>query len=94
MTPSALGASLAVEQAGRQKQIIVTGVDGSPQAEDELKRSGSSFIGTATQDPAEMVRQAVKFGQEVAKGKKPKKTTILIPSKMVTRDNVSEYKGW
>ncbi|WEV67791.1 ABC transporter substrate-binding protein [Bifidobacterium sp. ESL0769] len=92
--PSALGASLAVEQAGRQKQIIVTGVDGSPQAEDELKRSGSSFIGTATQNPAEMVRQAVKFGQDTAKGKKPKKTTILIPSKMVTRDNVSEYKGW
>ncbi len=29
--PSALGAALAVEQAGRSDQIIVTGVDGSPE---------------------------------------------------------------
>jgi ribose transport system substrate-binding protein len=92
--PSALGASLAVEQAGRQKGIIVTGVDGSPQGVDELKRSGSSFVGTATQNPAEMVRRAVKYGQDVADGKKPKESLILIPSEMVTRDNVSQYKGW
>lgn len=92
--PSALGAALAVEQAGRQDSIIVTGVDGSPEAVDELKRSGSSFVGTSTQNPAEMVRQAIQFAQQVVDGKKPKKTTILIPSEMVTRDNVNEYKGW
>ncbi|RBP97605.1 LacI family transcriptional regulator [Bifidobacterium aemilianum] len=92
--PSALGASLAVEQAGRQKDIVVTGVDGSPQAVDELKRDGSPFVGTATQNPAEMVRQAVKYGQDTVEGKAPKKSTILIPSVMVTRDSVKDYKGW
>ena len=41
-----------------------------------------------------MVDQAVKFAQDKVKGKTPKKTTILIPSEMITRDNVNKYKGW
>ena len=49
--PSALGAVLAVEQAGKTADIKVTGVDGSPVAVDELNREGSPFIGTATQNP-------------------------------------------
>ena len=61
--PSALGAVLAVTQANKTNQIKVTGVDGSPQAVDELKRAGSPFIGSSTQNPAEMVRQAVKIGR-------------------------------
>lgn len=39
--PSALGAVLAVEQAGKAGAINVTGVDGSPEAVEELKRGGS-----------------------------------------------------
>lgn len=92
--PSALGAVLAVEQAGKAGQIKVTGVDGSPEAVDELKREGSPFIGTATQNPAEMVVQAVKIAQEIASGNPPAETTILIPSVMVTRENVDDYAGW
>ena len=92
--PSALGAVLAVEQAGKTADIKVTGVDGSPVAVDELNREGSPFIGTATQNPAEMVRKAVEIAQEMAAGNPPAETTILIPSELVTRDNVSEYSGW
>ena len=92
--PSALGAVLAVEQANAQDHIIVTGVDGSPEAVKELERSGSPFIGSATQNPAEMVRQAVKIAQDIAAGNPPKEKTILIPSVLVSRDNVKDYKGW
>jgi ribose transport system substrate-binding protein len=92
--PSALGAVLAVEQAGKTDSIKVTGVDGSPVAVDELKRAGSSFIGTATQNPAEMVRKAVEIAQGMAAGTAPAETTVLIPSELVTRDNVAEYTGW
>lgn len=92
--PSALGAVLAVEQAGKSGQIKVTGVDGSPEAVDELKREGSPFIGTSTQNPAEMVVQAVKIAQDIAAGNPPAETTILIESVMVTRDNVGDYAGW
>lgn len=92
--PSALGAVLAVQQAQLVGKVKVTGVDGSPEAVSELKQSGSPFVGTATQNPAEMVRQAVKVAQDIVDGKPPAKTTILIPSELVTRENVSQYKGW
>ncbi|MEU6644614.1 ABC transporter substrate-binding protein [Saccharomonospora sp. NPDC046836] len=92
--PSALGAVLAVEQAGRGDRVKVTGVDGSPEAVSELQRGGSPFIGTATQNPAEMVRTAVRVAQDIVDGKPPKEHTILIPSELVTRDNVKEYQGW
>jgi len=92
--PSALGAVLAVEQAGQSDQVMVTGVDGSPEAVEELNREGSPFIGTATQNPAEMVRQAVDVAQQIVDGQPPEETTILIPSELVTRDNVGEYPGW
>lgn len=92
--PSALGAVLAVEQAGKADQIIVTGVDGSPEAVDELNREGSPFVGTATQDPGQMVVRAIEIAQGMVEGKNPEDTEILIPSELVTRDNVGEYDGW
>lgn len=92
--PSALGAVLAVEQAGKSGQIKVTGVDGSPEAVQELNREGSTFIGTATQNPGEMVRQAVKAAVAMTEGKKLEETNVLIPSVLVSRENVAEYPGW
>ena len=51
--PSALGAVLAVEQAGKAGAIKVTGVDGSPEAVEELKRSGDPLAaGDAILAPA------------------------------------------
>lgn len=92
--PSALGAVLAVEQAGKSGQIKVTGVDGSPEAVQELTRDGSPFIGSATQNPGEMVRQAVKAAVAITEGQTLTETNVLIPSVLVTRDNVGEYPGW
>ena len=92
--PSALGAVLAVEQAGKAGAIKVTGVDGSPEAVEELKHSGSPFIGTATQNPGEMVRQAISLAQDMVDGKHIASPTVLIPSVLVTRDNVDSYPGW
>lgn len=91
--PSALGAVLAVDQAKRTN-IKVTGVDGSPEAVAELQRAGSPFIGSATQNPAEMVRRAVTVAQDIVAGKAPTEKTILIESVLVTRDNVGQYAGW
>lgn len=92
--PSALGAVLAVEQAGKADQIIVTGVDGSPEAVAELNREGSPFVGTSTQSPGVMVERAVQIAQDIIAGNPPAETTVLIPSELVTRENVAEYAGW
>lgn len=92
--PSALGAVLAVEQANRQDSIIVTGIDGSPEGVAELKREGSPFVGTSTQNPAEMVRVGVQIAQDIVDGKTPENDVVLIESILVTRDAVDEYAGW
>ncbi len=92
--PSALGAVLAVEQAGKSSNIIVNGVDGSPEGVAELKRKGSPFIGTATQNPGAMVEKAVAIASDMLNGKQPAEKTILIPSVLVTRDSVGQYPGW
>ncbi|WP_413451724.1 ABC transporter substrate-binding protein [Georgenia phoenicis] len=92
--PSALGAVLAVEQAGLTDQVVVTGIDGSPEGVAELEREASPFVGTATQNPAEMVREAVRIAEDIAAGNPPEETTVLIPSELITRDSVSEYPGW
>lgn len=92
--PSALGAVLAVEQAGKTGQVKVTGVDGSPEAVEELNRSGSPFIGTATQAPGQMVEEAVKLAQQIVDGQALQTTDVKIPSELVTRENVGSYAGW
>lgn len=37
---------------------------------------------------------AVKIGIGLLDGKKPEQVTTLIPSKLITRDNVKDYIGW
>ena len=41
-----------------------------------------------------MAQKAVEVGYDILQGKKPEKDTILIPVKLITRDNVNEYTGW
>src|SRR6202023_2207878 len=91
--PTAIGCALAAQQAGRTEFFIV-GVDGSPEAVVALKRKQGLFEATAAQDPFVMAQKAVEAGYDVLQGKKPERETILIPVKLVTRDNVNEYTGW
>ena len=41
-----------------------------------------------------MARLAVQQGVKLLNGKKPAKDVLLMDSKLVTRDNVNDYKGW
>ena len=91
--PTALGCDLAAKQAGRSDFFIV-GVDGSPEAVAALKSRQGLFVATAAQDPYTMAQKAVETGYDIMQGKKPEKDIILIPVRLITRDNVSEYTGW
>ena len=91
--PTALGCDLAAKQAGRADFFIV-GVDGSPEAVAALKSKQGLFVATAAQDPYTMAQKAVEVGYDVMQRKKPEKDLILIPVKLITRDNVAEYAGW
>ena len=49
---------------------------------------------SASQDPFSMARKAVDIGVDLLNGKEPAQKVTLLPSKLVTRDNVNDYKGW
>ena len=92
--PTAIGAELAIRQAGRQSQMFVVGVDGAPDAEVALRDANSIFASTPSQDPYAMAVRAVEVAFEIQAGREPAETTILIPTTLITRQNVGQYEGW
>ena len=92
--PQAIGTALAARQAGRS-EFFITSVDGSPDIEDALKDPAFEMIkASASQDFYAIPKESVKAALDIINGKKPENPLILIPSALVTRENVGEYKGW
>ena len=90
--PQAIGSDLAAKQLGRQN-IVITSVDGAPDIEGALK--GNTMIqASSSQDPYAMAQLAVQIGYDIINGKKPAEPMVLMESKLITRDNVGDYKGW
>jgi len=90
--PQAIGADLAAKQLNR-KNIVITSVDGAPDIETALK-SDTQVQASASQDPYMIAQKAVEIGHEILNGKKPEATMTLLPSTLITRANVKDYKGW
>ena len=92
--PTGIGFELAAKQLKRTT-FPITAVDGAPDAEAALKDPNSTqFVASASQDPFLMARLAVQAGVGLLNGKKPAEQIQLMDSKLVTRDNVGDYKGW
>lgn len=90
--PQAVGSDLAAKQLGRS-EFIITSVDGAPDIETALK--GNTLVqASASQDPYKIAQTAVEVGYKMMNGEKPAETMILLPSALITRDNVGDYKGW
>jgi ribose transport system substrate-binding protein len=90
--PQAIGSDLAARQLKRSG-IIITSVDGAPDIENALKTE-SSIQASASQDPWAMAQQAVVVGNDILNDKKPAEAVSLLTPKLITRDNISDYKGW
>lgn len=91
--PTAIGASLAAKQMGR-KNIVITGVDGSPDIESAIADPGTMIVASGTQDPFAMAADAVKIGAAIVAGHKPAQTEIAMDSVLLTSQNLSTFKGW
>ena len=92
--PQAIGTALAARQAGRN-EFFITSVDGSPDIEAALKDPAYDMIkASASQDFYAIPKVSAQIGMDLVNGKKPENELILIPSTLVTRENVGEYKGW
>lgn len=90
--PQAVGADLAARQLNR-RGILIASVDGAPDIEAALK-ADTLVQASASQDPWAIARTAVQLGVEMMNGKRPANPTVLLPSTLVTRANVGQYKGW
>lgn len=90
--PQAIGSDLAAKQLHRSG-IVITSVDGSPEIESALK-SDSLIQASASQDPYSMAQKAISIGYDIMNGKAPASEMTLIPSTLITRENVNSYKGW
>lgn len=91
--PTALGANLAAKQSGLS-DLIITGVDGSPEAVKDMTSGGSMFHATAAQDPYLLGTTALDMAVKLRAGEKLSEDLVLVPSTLVDIDNVGEYKGW
>ena len=91
--PTALGADLAARYAGRREFFIVS-VDGAPGVEQALKDADSLLAATAAQEPRVMAMRGVEIGYRLLNGVEPERDRILIPTPLITRENVDEYEGW
>jgi ribose transport system substrate-binding protein len=87
--PTGLGALAAAETAGRQKEMFILGVDGSPNGVAAIKK-GKSFVATAAQFPGEIGRTGVRIAYKVLKGQKVP-GEIKVKVKLITKDNAAGF---
>ncbi|MCG0276299.1 MAG: sugar ABC transporter substrate-binding protein [Thermosediminibacteraceae bacterium] len=84
----AIGAALAIEDAGLLGKIKVAGIDATPEAIDFLKKGKLTY--TVFQDAKGQGRTAIEVAAKAAKGEKVEKEYI-IPFELVTPDKADEY---
>lgn len=92
--PIALGALEAVEEADR-KNILIYGVDGSPEVKQKLAANNLSLVGTGAQSPINIGKSAVETALAILNGDSFE-NEIYEKTFLITRDNVELYgtDGW
>jgi ribose transport system substrate-binding protein len=83
----AIGATLAIMEAGRQDEIIVVGIDGNEQALEMIKK-GSPFKATVKQDFIGMAEIIVNQVKKVFAGEELNDKIFYAPSILMTKDNI------
>ena len=90
----AVGATTAVNLAG-MKNVIIYGVDGSPDIKKELVKSDTQIAGTAAQSPIGIGKEAARTGIAILDGDEYEEE-IYEDVFMINSDNVKMYgaDGW
>lgn len=84
----AIGAIEAIEAAGKAGEILVVGVDATPDGLAELQKGRMSA--TVFQDAAGQGKGAIEVAVSAAKGMEVERET-WIPFQLVTQENISEF---
>jgi ribose transport system substrate-binding protein len=90
----AVAAKTAVNLAGLN-EVLIYGVDGSPDIKKELKKTESQIAGTAAQSPINIGKTAVEIAFKILNGEEYDKVTYEDVF-LIDKDNVSMYgvDGW
>lgn len=91
--PTAMGALAALQAANRDKDVLVYGVDGAPEAKLMVKEG--KITGTAAQSPKGIGTTAAEVCYRLLAGETVDKH-IYVPVTLITIDNVDEFgtDGW
>lgn len=91
--PMAIGCVQAVESQGKEGEILVWGVDGSPEAKQCV--SEGSMVGTGAQSPATIGKVTIETAYKLLAGESFDEK-IYIESFIINGDNIDEYslEGW
>ncbi|OYD07400.1 sugar ABC transporter substrate-binding protein [Paludifilum halophilum] len=85
----AIGAIKALKSAGKLDDILVAGIDGTPDAL-EYVQSGALDV-TVFQDPVGQGEKAIVTAVKLAKGEKLEDKMVWIPYELITKENVEKY---
>lgn len=90
----AVGAKTAVNVANL-KDVLIYGVDGSPDIKKELKKTDTQIAGTAAQSPINMGKSSARLAMDILSGNSYEKETYEEVF-MINKDNVDMYgtDGW
>lgn len=87
---TAVGIELAAKQKGAD--IKIAGVDGAKQATDSIGKG--LIVATSAQDPKKLGSTGVDLALKLAKGEKVSSKPQLVPTTLVTTDNINSYTPW
>lgn len=86
--PMALGAVQAVKEAGREGEVLIYGVDGSPDGKSAIERG--VLTGTGAQSPITMGKESALASIAILAGKTVEHE-IVIDTHLIISDNISEH---
>ncbi|MFB9761497.1 sugar ABC transporter substrate-binding protein [Ectobacillus funiculus] len=85
----AIGAIMALEAAGKLNDVVVAGIDGTPDALEYVK-SGKLKV-SAFQDPMGQGKKSIEMAIQAAKGEKLADKYVWVPFELITQENVDTY---
>lgn len=88
--PSALGALRAFEEAGRAEYCAVMGQNASPEARAELRRAGTSMVGSVGYFPEKYGEDLIPLALDLLQGKAVP-PAVFIRHKLIDRANVDLF---
>ena len=74
--------------------VFIYGVDGSPNIK-KLLAETKAIVGTSSQSPTSLGKETIKVAYKMLHHKKYKRS-IIVPTKLITKENIEEYDitGW